>query len=156
MKYASGILLGATLFLLDGCGGATSHGPLIDDYKAAHCLPSLNPGPNGARNWDVALTLTDGSQVVVSATQSPSGGVGVHYAKTGKDVIAADPGDFVYPADLHLNPMNDRLYIKASGLAAGIWHETGLFEYDLRAQKLLKAQKVEDAVLPAECAAKPH
>jgi hypothetical protein len=58
--------------------------------------------------------------------------------------VAADAEDYVYPSDVRVSNQNDLLYIKASGLAGGVNHETWLFEYDLRNQHLVTRERVSD------------
>jgi hypothetical protein len=65
--------------------------------------------------------------------------------------VAANAGDYVYPSDVRINTPDDLLYVKASGLAGGIRHQTWLFEYDLRGPRLVARQEVVDEALPAEC-----
>lgn len=153
MVVPKAILFGVMLCELGGCRMSISHAPIIDQYKAATCIPSsLMPAPSTpSRVWNATVSLIDGSKVIVTGNQIPSGRVDVHYVANGQEIVAADAGDYVYPSDVRLNPQNDHLYIKASGLAAGIWQETWLFEFDLRAKKLLKRQKVADKALPTEC-----
>ena len=107
-------------------------------------------GPH-TRTWDATLTLTDGSKVVVSGGQLPGGRITVRYLATGRELEAANAGDYVYPSDVRLDPQNNHLYVKASGLAGGIWSETWLFEYDLRGQRLVARRKVVNDALPTEC-----
>lgn len=75
----------------------------------------------------------------------------MRYVATAREVEAANAGDYVYPSDVRLDARNDVLYVKAAGLAAGIWSETWLFEYDLRAQRQLARRRVVNDVLPPEC-----
>ena len=79
------------------------------------------------------------------------GGIVVKYEPDGASVIAAQPGDYVYPGDVRVSSGNDRLYVKAHGAAGGIREETWLYEYDLRARKQLARQLVAPDVLPPEC-----
>jgi hypothetical protein len=81
----------------------------------------------------------------------PGGRINVRDPTSGRESVAADAGDYVYPSDVRLNAQKDRLYVKASGLAAGIWQETWLFEYDLHSQRLVDCRKVANEDLPAEC-----
>ena len=57
----------------------------------------------------------------------------------------------MYPSDVRLDDQNNVLYVKASGLAGGINHETWLFAYDLNGQQLITRKRVGDNALPAEC-----
>jgi len=155
MEFSKAVLFDLALLGLVGCNRAVSYAPIIDQYNAATCIsPSLMPGPNPAsREWNAKILLLDGSQVFVTGAQMPGGRIDIRYPKSGENVVAADAGDYIYPSDVRLNPQNDDLYVKASGLGGGIWFETWLFEYDIRAQRLLKRQKVVDKALPTECTA---
>ncbi|MGE5113593.1 MAG: hypothetical protein ACM3JB_22240 [Acidobacteriaceae bacterium] len=75
--------------------------------------------------------------------------------KTDRESEAANAGDYVYPSDVRFNAQGNLLFVKASGLAAGINHETWLFEYDLLGQRLLEQRRVEDSALPPECPESP-
>ena len=80
------------------------------------------------------------------------GRITVKYEPDGPSVDAAVPGDYIYPSDVRISHKHDRLYVKASGLAAGIWKETWLYEYNLQNRKQVRKQLVDPAVLPDECA----
>jgi hypothetical protein len=79
------------------------------------------------------------------------GRITLQYEADGASVTAAQPGDYVYPSDVRVNAVHDRLYVKATGKAAGIWEETWLYEYDLQNRNQVRKQLVDPNVLPAEC-----
>ncbi len=135
-----------------GCTRAVSSDPIIEKYRKATCVPPENPRVPGAatRQWNDTLTL-DGSKVRVSGAQMVGGRISVQYSPGEREMEADNAGDYIYPSDVRLDPGSDLLYVKASGLAAGIWQETWLFEYDLRGQKLVASRRVRDEVLPPEC-----
>ena len=137
------------------CRTAVSHSALVERYKAATCIPvSQDASPDHSGEWRTTLTLTDRSKVIVARMQCLGGRITVNYADSGRSVVAANAGDYIYPSDVRLDqPPHDFLYVKASGLGAGIWQETWLFEFDLRSQKLLEREKIAEHVLPAECRA---
>ena len=138
--------------MMASCHPAVSHAPIIDRYTAATCIPFLVRESPGTREWNADVTMSDGSKVIVTGAQMPGGRINVRYPASGGESVAADAGDYVYPSDVRLNAQNDLLYVKASGLAAGTWQETWLFEYDLRRRKPLERRKVVNEALPAECA----
>jgi len=107
-------------------------------------------GPD-TRQWDTTLTLRNGSTVVVSGMQMVGGRIEVQDVATGRRSIAADAGDYVYPSDVRVDHRSDHLYVKASGLAGGIQHQTWLFDYDLRAPGAVARLQVLDGALPPEC-----
>ncbi len=79
------------------------------------------------------------------------GRIKLYFLKTGETYVAADAGDYVYPSDVRLNAESELLYVKAHGLAGGVREETWLFEYDLRARKLISRIPVRNGSLPPEC-----
>jgi len=81
----------------------------------------------------------------------PGGRITVRNVATGRESEAANAGDYVYPSDVRFNAQRSLLFVKASGLAAGISPETWLFEYDLVAQRMVERRRVVDSALPAEC-----
>jgi hypothetical protein len=93
---------------------------------------------------------------MVRGAQSPGGRINVRYLANGRESVAADPGDYVYPSDVRLDARSDLLYVKASGLAGGIRQETWLFEYDLRGQRLMERQQIISDSLPTECPEPSH
>ena len=151
---AWGIVLCAAIACgMDACRRPVSHDAIIDHYTGAECIPfSASPGVSPhTREWDTELTLSDGLKVRVRGAQMPGGRINVRYLTTGRELGAANAGDYVYPSDVRLNAQDGLLYVKASGLAGGIWHETWLFEYDLRRQRLVTRRQVMNDALPAEC-----
>lgn len=138
---------------MTGCVGPVSDAPLIRRYVSATCIPvSVNyqVGP-ATRQWNTTLTLRHGSTVVVSGMQMPGGRIDVRDGASGRESVAANAGDYVYPSDVRVDPQNDHLYVKASGLAGGIQHQTWLFDYDLRGQRAVARFQVLDDALPPEC-----
>jgi hypothetical protein len=130
---------------------------IIDRYKAATCIPfSAKPSitPH-TREWDTPLILRGGLRVIVSGADAVGGRIVVKYGYNdqinNRVEVAADAGDYVYPSDVRLNADNELLYVKASGVAGGISHETILFEYDLRGRRLVRRQRVANDGLPTEC-----
>jgi len=91
----------------------------------------------------------------VKGSQSVGGTISVLYPMSDQELVAVNAGDYVYPADVRVNAQSDLLYVKASGLAGGIWRQTWLFEYDLRGQRLAARQQVANESLPPECAESP-
>ena len=103
------------------------------------------------------LRLQDGRSVTISAFQAPSGSVRLRYQGEGPTVVAADAGDYVYPADIRWDPRRELLYVKAQGVRPVPWRtaETILFEFDLSAKAGRNHQQVDPGVLPPECPASP-
>lgn len=136
-----------------GCPPVMSSGPIIQKYKAATCIPfSSTPrvSPH-TREWDTPVSLRDGLQAVVIGAQIPGGRVSVRYLPANRVVVAADPGDYVYPSDVRIDGQKDFLYTKAYGLAGGLTEETWLFKYDLHGERITERRRIKNGILPAEC-----
>lgn len=140
------------------CAGAcvppTSSGPIITEYGKAACIP-FSAHPRVTREWDTALTLRDGAQVIVKGLDTVSGNITVSYPATGRVVVAADPNDYIYPSDVRLDAQHDLLYVKAQGLAVLDGEQTWLFEFDLRGQRIMERRQIKNRILPMECP-EPH
>lgn len=80
----------------------------------------------------------------------PGGRIDIQYWD-GTDVVAADAGDYVYPADVRFDPASDTLYVKASGDAVIGGSQTWLFKYDLASRRQVQHAQVDPSVLPKEC-----
>jgi hypothetical protein len=100
--------------------------------------------------------MTNGSKVAINAASMVGGMVTVKYLASGEQLIAANAGDYVYPNDIRINNLADRLYIVASGLAGGLWQRTVLFEYDLHAHLQIARHGVRDKDLPTACSEVSH
>jgi hypothetical protein len=83
--------------------------------------------------------------------QMPGGRIDVRDVASGRESVAANAGDYVYPSDVRVDLQNDHLYVKASGLGGGIRYETWLFDYDLRGKRAVSRLQVLDDALPLEC-----
>jgi len=141
------------LVFLIGCGNPTSHDVIMQNYIAAECVPlSVHPRIYPpTREWDYIMRLRTGSKVHIKGAQAPVGRIDISYDSEERSSIAADPGDYIYPADLRVDRQNERLYVKAHGPAGGFSIETWLFEFDLNTRVILKRIKVKNGVLTAEC-----
>ena len=141
--------------LLTSCTATSSD--VIDRYRAAGCVTPLSQPRRIrplTREWDQAITLRDGSSVTVYGYQAVGGKVSLRDSK-GAERVVANSGDYIYPSDVRIGSP-DRLYVKTSGTAAGLWRETWLFEYDLQRVKTLAQVKVDPSVLPPECPRRPE
>lgn len=150
------LLLFTSVILVSGmsCVKPARSGALIEAYGKADCvMPIIAPWVVSppTRGWDATVTIPGGSKATIKGAQMVSGRIEVRYEADGQLQTAAKPGDYVYPSDVRLNAALGRLYVKASGLAAGIWHETWLYEYDLQKRKQLTKRRVDPAVLQPEC-----
>ena len=108
--------------------------------------------PGISRAWDYTLKTREGIAVHVSGAEMPGGRIEVRYLSDGKEAVAADAGDYIYPADVRFDPTSERLYIKASGMPAAFGGpQTRLFEYDLRQRHQTRHARVDPSVLPQGC-----
>ena len=152
-------LLRASIWLFFACGVFAARRPssalMITKYRAATCIPPLSEQlvQQHTRRWKATLSLHDGSKVTVTGAQIAGGRVTVSYSATGDQYVVADAGDYIYPTDVRIDSQNDLLYVKAQGLAAGVWEQTWLFEYDLRRRRQIARRRVRNSVLSEDCPA---
>jgi hypothetical protein len=92
---------------------------------------------------------------MIVGAQMPGGKITVRNLTTGRESEAANAGDYVYPSDVRFTAKTNLLFVKASGLAAGITRETWLFEYDVLGQRLVERRRVVDSAMPVECPESP-
>jgi hypothetical protein len=137
--------------ILVGCARTIRKGVLIDQYVRAECLPVTFGSGSPARTWNYTLETREGSTIEVPGRAVPGGRIDVRYASDGKDEIAANAGDYIYPADVRFDRPDEHLYIKASGVAVFGKPQTWLFEYDLRQRLQTRRARVDPTVLPREC-----
>lgn len=136
-----------------GCTRPMREGAIIEKYTRAECVP-VRFGPNitpPTRAWDHSLTLRGGGVVHISGAQMPGGQIDVRFQPDGAEQVAADPGDYIYPADVRVDAGGELLYVKASGYRAIGGKETWLFEYDMRQRRQRGRALVDRNVLPPEC-----
>jgi hypothetical protein len=101
---------------------------------------------------DHNLTLRDGGVVHISGAAMPGGRIDVRFQPDGVEDVAADAGDYIYPADVRVDATGELLYVTASGhRAIGGKAETWLFEYDMRQRRQRGRALVDRDVLPPEC-----
>ena len=105
------------------------------------------------RAWDYTLKTHEGTAVHISGAQMPGGRIDLKYTQGGKETVAANAGDYIYPADVRFDRNSGRLYVKANGTAASGGSQTWLFEYDLNKQRRTGRSRVDPSVLPQECPA---
>ena len=126
---------------------------LINAYITADCLtPVFAPGVHPpTRGWNTTIPIAGGAKATITGATLVGRDVEVRYESDGSEKTVVKYKDYIYASDVRLNDARDRLYVKTSGSAAGIWHETWLYEYDLQKKKQLRKSRVEPAVLPPEC-----
>ena len=103
------------------------------------------------RGWDTTIRLASGAKAAISGADMVSGNITLRFEVDGAQVVAVQPGDYIYPKDVRLSQSRDRLFVKASGLAGGIWDETWLYEFDLLERKRVRKNRVDADVLPPDC-----
>lgn len=138
------------------CAVATADAPIINEYKEASCVPpsAVRRVQPPTREWNSRLSF-DGGLISVKGAQIVGGRITVLNAASTREVIAADPGDYIYPSDVRFNARKGALYTKAHGLAGGLTEETWLFKYDLRKRQITERRQVTNGTLPPECEATP-
>jgi hypothetical protein len=150
------LLVATALLALTGCAAEPATSVIIARHRAASCLPMTPPlqmsGKTPIREWHETVALRDGSEVTLDgADLLPRRIVTATYRPDGHQAIAADAGDYIYPFDLRFDRATDRLYVATGGLAGGLFTRYYLFEYDLRARKLITKRRVNERDLPAMC-----
>lgn len=151
-------ILGVTVaaFMVLGCIPAHRQHRLIDLYTSAHCVPLSTSSTvvPPVREWDAMLRTSQGRVVRVSGWQAVSGRI-VARDETGATHVVADAGDYVYPEDVRTSREGDTVFVKARGLAGGLFDETWLFAYDLLRFKETGKIRVEPTALPPRCPGGP-
>lgn len=144
----------ATFGVLVGCTRTVRSGPIISGYEIAECVP-VERGPGiaaPARVWDYQLVTPKGVTVQISGAQVPGGQIDLRYQSDGTEVVAANAGDYIYPADVRFDKQKERLFVKASGVPAAFGGpQTWLFDFDLSRRQQIGRIRVDPAVLPEEC-----
>ena len=139
---------------LIGCGRMVRTGPIVTGYENAKCIPvQFGPGITPpTRTWDFTMTTSRGLTVRIFGASMPGGQIDVSYAPQGTEIVAANAGDYIYPADVRLDEKSGILFIKASGITAAFSQpQTWLFEYDLNNRRQIARTRVVPSVLPVEC-----
>ena len=151
MKVSPAIALLAVLFLA-ACDRPNRSGAIINHYSQAECTPVTNGSGSPARTWDYMLRTGAGISVHVFGRAIPGGRIDVEYSTDGRDEVAANAGDYIYPADVRFDRFRGRLYVKAAGVTAAFSKpQTWLFEYDIAGRRLIQRVRVDPKVLPSEC-----
>jgi hypothetical protein len=105
-----------------------------------------------ARTWEYTLETREGNSIQVYGRAGPGGRIDVRYLSDGKSYVAANAGDYIYPADVRVDRTSDHLYVRASGVPVPFGGlQTWLFEYDLRNRRQTGRARVDPSVLPQEC-----
>jgi hypothetical protein len=141
---------------LVGCTRIVRSGPEVSGYENSECIPvKFGLGVNPTRTWDYQLVTPKGVAVRVLGAQVPGGSIGLRYLSDGTEVVAANAGDYIYPADVRFDRPTERLFVKASGVPAVFGGpQTWLFEFDLARRQQTHRVRVDPTVLSRECEAK--
>jgi hypothetical protein len=154
-KTLIGVLVGLPICisLVTACTRPASRGELIGRYSEAQCVPvKLAAGSPATREWNYRLMTRAGSAVTVRGSQRPGGRIMATFGPDPRPAEIANPGDYIYPSDVRVDASNDRLYVKATGVAAGSAQpQTWLFEYDLAQRQQVRRLLVDPSVLPPDC-----
>jgi len=139
---------------LIGCKPMIRNGAMVAGYRNSTCIP-VRFGPGilpPTRAWDFTMTTKKGLTVRILGATMPGGRITVRYLPEGTETVAANAGDYIYPADVRLDSGSDTLFIKASGITAALSQpQTWLFEYDLNNRQQIARNRVDPSVLPEEC-----
>ena len=88
--------------VLAGWARTIRTGALIDQYSRADCVP-VRFISRHTRAWDYTLKTREGITVRISGVQMPGGRIDVRYMPDGKVSVAANAGDYIYPADVRFD-----------------------------------------------------
>src|SRR5688572_7856931 len=118
-KLYKTFLVSASLLTAISCDRPVVSSRLIDAYRSAVCVaPTLAKGVQPpTRGWDTTIAIAGGSKATVQGAQMVGGNIAIRYEPDGPSVIAAQPGDYIYPRDVRVNDSEDHLYVKAQGAA---------------------------------------
>ena len=139
---------------LIGCERMIRNGPMVTGYRNSTCIPvQFGPGMTPpTRAWDFTMTTKKGLTVRILGATMPGGVITVRYIPEGTEIVAANAGDYIYPADVRVDSGKDTLFIKASGTTAAFSQpQTWLFEYDLNNRQQIARSRVDPSVFPEEC-----
>jgi len=92
-----------------------------------------------SEEWDRTLTFSNNLSVRIYGHEGPSG-VGAIYLKYSDEAtprMIAGSWDYVGPYAIRFDQQLRVLFIKQSGLSAGVFKETILCEYDLQRRTML-------------------
>jgi hypothetical protein len=137
---------------LVGCERAVRRDPVIDRYKAAECVPRRidDDASRVSRAWRHTMTTRTGVAFTIEGFET-GGRVDLLFLPAREQVVAAEPGDYIYPNDVRFDQSSKRLYVKAAGQPASSFrNEAWLFEYDVKIRKLLARLKVAPDAMPAQ------
>ena len=148
-----GIAIAAHVFALNACARPTRSAAIIDEYRMASCVnPSQATGVTPpTRGWNAALTVAGARALTVKGAEMVGGNIRVQYGPNGPEIVAVQPGDYIYPSDVRVDGAATLLFVKADGWAGGLRQETWLYKYDLRSRQELTRLLVDPTVLPPEC-----
>jgi hypothetical protein len=92
----------------------------VKGYANADCIPvRFGPGITPpTRAWDYNVTTSNGLTAHISGAEMPGGRIDVKYLFDGSEIVAADAGDYIYPADVRLDSKSGTIFVKASGVPA--------------------------------------
>src|SRR5512133_280317 len=132
-----------------GCGSdhikvSTVDKPVLQDYLAARPFSCQND------LFKITIPLNGGISLNVHAYCFVGGRFTAQYSDEQSERLIGNPGDYVYPCDLRMDPSNRYLY----GLARGIHpfdtktRITTLFVYDLYNRKQISTLEIAPGVLP--------
>jgi len=125
---------------------------VVRSYLTADILP-FKVAPNiypSVKGWDTTLTLCENKYVRLNATGWISGEFTCQYSDEHSQRVIGHPGDYVYPCDMRFNKNNKRIYAKASGLAAGLYQDTIIYEFDTSSRKTITQIHVDPNILPVD------
>ena len=125
---------------------------VVKAFLAAESLiPNWNQGIYPpVHNWDQTIKLNNGLSFCIRAYQCVGGRFEGKFSDEPEFKTIADPGDYVYPCDIRINIGTGYLFCKASGLAAGLYQETVIYQFDLNQRRVVQRVVVDPVILPGD------
>ena len=150
------VLASVVLILSLGCGPESERitsqdHPTIREFVAARSVVpiwSKEVFP-AAKQWNEVLNLGNNLTLRITALDTVGARFIGQYSDEKEHRLIGNPGDYVHPVDIRVNPALTRIFCKASGLAGGIQQVTILFEFDIHSRNLIHAYHVDPKFLPS-------
>lgn len=119
----------------------------LQQFSNARCVQPEPALPE--KRWDTNI-VNAGEAFTIRGATSVGGEIVVTFATDGHERRVTTYQDYVYPSDVRLDPAKRVLWVTATGLKGGIFHEAFLYRYDL-ASRVGRSIEVARGALPAPC-----
>jgi len=93
-------------------------------------------------DWTLTLEI-DGATANLTAVSGPHGNATLQYSDESDARTVYQYADYLYVSEIR-HGSNSVLYVKASGIAMGIWPETVIIPFDLKNRNRLDPVRIKD------------